>query len=345
MNAFGEILYNLLHTPMFWIIIALWAFILIAWTSRFKAVLDRIGKLIIKPVIFRKDPEPRNVPLYPREFMEEVAIPFRDTLRKPFAASLKGLSEWIKTNLHALIFDKKHPFRFAATLLFLALFILFVIADVIAVANTLALLDLYSGQLTGWIAKYDLAVLAGSLAALLVGFIITFELFEKESMFTDISEKSETGRGVYRGFALLVMLLALFSLLTWALSRQLQLGKIESTPFLQGIVDWVLFGVVPINSALAAAVIFQYAFKGVLAIFCGICWIVVAIIWILDYAATIIGVVIPFIFDVAYRLIYAIVDILQWFISTPVQAILLPFIKIFAMISPPTKPEPPQSVE
>jgi hypothetical protein len=334
----GTLAYNLLHSTIFWIVVAIWVIILIAWTARSKALMERISNLIKKPVIFRPDQYPENVPLYPRTFFEQVAAAIKDKLAEPFKKSRIGFAGWIKNNLHPLIYESQHPFRMPASLLFLVLFGLFVVADIIAVANTLKLLDLYAGQLTGWLGRYDLAVLGGSLGALLVGFIIFFELFEKESVFTDLSERATAGRYAYRGFAVVVMLLAIVSLVTWALARQIALGQIEATPSDTNLVNWVLYGIVPINSALAAAITFMHAFKGIVVIFTIICWILVAIIWLLDWAVTILGSVVPFLFDVAYRLLHIILDILQWLISTPILGVLQIF-KWFGSLFTPNQTE------
>ena len=336
----GQFLYNLLSSTVFWVILGFWVIVLIAWGKPRKKVFERIWLLVKKPHIFEVDKDPENVPLYPRTIFEKVSVAIKDTLKNPFSTALKGLSNWIKSSLHPLIYDPKHPFRMPATLLFLAVFILFVVADVIAVANTLALLDLFSGDLSGILGSYDLAVLAGSLAALIIGFIITFELFEKESIFTDLSEKPDAAKGLYRGFSLLVALLAIFSLITWALARMIELGYVNETTFTTNLVQWVLYGVVPINSAFAASMVFIYAFKGILVLFTALCWVITAILWILNYIATIIGVVVPFSFDILYRLIYILIDILLWIIATPIIAILMPFIVIFRMINP-QKESPP----
>jgi hypothetical protein len=82
----------------------------------------------------------------------------------------------------------------------------------------------------------------------------------------------------------------------------------------------------------------MHAFKGIVVIFTIICWILVAIIWLLDWAVTILGSVVPFLFDVAYRLLHIILDILQWLISTPILGVLQIF-KWFGSLFTPNQTE------
>lgn len=328
-----ENLYNLLSSTAFWVVAGVWLFICIAWVEKWKPVLDRLGKLFLKPIIFREDPDPENVPFYPRKFMEDSANGFRDTLKRPFADLISAFSGWISSLINT-IHNKSHPFRTFGFLLFLVSFLFFVLADAIAIANTLAVIGITFGAIPEILTRFDIAVFGGSLLALIIGIVLVFEIRSEESEFSNYSTRGDKTKSLSLGIALLVAFLSFLTLIAWALFRLIAIGEMESSPVLNGILNWILYGLVPINSALAAAITFPEAMRGVAVIGVMIGWIVAGVLYLLDYAATILGSIGPFFVDILYRLIYVMIDILQWIISTPIQAVLWPFrmiAKVFGM--------------
>lgn len=329
----GQTFYNILSSEVFWVIMGIWVVICIGWKSQWQAVLERLGKLITKPSIFKTDPKPDNVPFYPREAFEEITSAIQKTLKKPFSDFLETFSGWIRSQVRH-VYDLNHVVRTIGYVLFLAAFLWFVLADAIAVANTLAVLHLLSTELPPLLGRFDLAVFGGSLGALIIGMVLVFEIQADDSTLSKWSERDDKVRGLGRGIAFLVTLLAFITLITWALARLVALQKITSTPFTDGVINWVLFGLVPINSALAAAISFLEAVMGVLVVIFILECIFYVAIYLANFLATILGTLIPFLlFDLIFKLIYVIMDILQWFVKTPVLAVLTPFVKIFDMIS------------
>lgn len=338
----AEFFYNLLNSQTFWVVVVIWAFICIAWTSRLKLVLDRLAKLVLKPVIFEADPNPDDVPFYPRKFMEKSANGFRDTLKQPFLDLIKVVVGWF-AYLGDLIYSKEHPFRTLGYLLLFVCFLFFVLADSISVANTLVVLGLWAGTLPEILGRFDIAVFGGSLLALIIGMALVFEIRSSKSEFTTWSERDGQTKALALGIALLVTLLSLITLIAWALFRLIELGKINSNTILDGLLNWVLFGLVPINSALAAAITFLEALRGFLGLIVLFGWVLIGILYLINYCATILGSIVPFLFDVGYRLIYILLDILQWIISTPVQALVWPFVKISSIFLPKEDPASEQN--
>jgi hypothetical protein len=224
-----------------------------------------------------------------------------------------------------MIYSEEHPFRTLGYFLLLAMFIFFVLADAIAVANTLFVLGLWQGEMPELLNRFDVAVFGGSLAALIIGLAIVLEIRSDVSEFTYWSERSERVRSLVMGASLLVTVLSFTTLIAWALFRMIELHIISSTPILNGILNWILFGLVPINSAIAAAIVFFEAFRGIVVVGVLIGWVIIGILYLLDYAATIFGSIGPFFFDIAYRIIYLTIDVLQWLFTTPIHAIVLPF--------------------
>ncbi|MBI2758036.1 MAG: hypothetical protein HYX49_05095 [Chloroflexi bacterium] len=324
MNAIGQIIYNLLNSQVFWVLLLIWIFICIAWVERWKPLFERLGKLFLKPVIFKPALILDDIPFYPRSFMEESANGLRDTLRKPFSDIIRVFSGWVG-NQYQLIYDRERPFRTLGHILFFGSFLFFVLADAIAVANTLQVLRYWSGTMPPILTRFDLAVFGGSLLALIIGIVHVSEIQSNNSEFSRWSERDNRTKALTRAFSFLVALLSLITLIAWALFRLIELGKLQSNPILDTILNWILFGLVPINSALGAAITFSEAMIGFVVAGVLIEWILIGILYLIDYAATILGTILPFVFDLAYRLVYIIVDILQWFITTPVQLVMLPF--------------------
>lgn len=99
----AEIFYNLLNSQAFWVVIAIWVFICIAWTERLKPLLSRLGKLVVKPVIFDEDSNPNDIPFYPRRFLEKSSTGFRKTLQQPFSDLIRVVIGWF-SNIAKLIY-------------------------------------------------------------------------------------------------------------------------------------------------------------------------------------------------------------------------------------------------
>jgi hypothetical protein len=278
----------------------------------------------MKPVIFETDPHNDNVPLYPRRFMEITATGFRNTLQRPFVDLIRVFSGSI-AKLIGVIHNKDHPFRTFGYFLLLMCFLFFVLADAIAIANTLAILGISFGTIPEILTRFDIAVFGGSLLALIIGMVLVFEIRSEVSEFSSWSDRDKTAKALALGIALLVAFLSFITLIAWALFRLIALGVVDSSPILDGLLNWVLYGLVPINSALAAAICFSEAIKGIAVIGMLLGWLFIGLLYLLDYTATILGSTLPFLGDIIYRILYIVLDILQWLITTPIQAVALPF--------------------
>lgn len=312
-----EILYNFLASDAGPIVLVAWLFIAVFWIERWRAVFSRAITLIKEPIIFKKDHE-LDIPLYPRTFFSESANSFRDTLLDPFSRIAKAISNAGRFVLN-IAYDENHKVRVFGYLMFLTFFILFVLADAIAVANTLFVMGYWSGDVPELLGRFDLAVFGGSLLALIASLeLVIFELQGHTSVLTNYADRGEREKKLALAMSFIVLVLSVFTLIVWALARLIETNQISSTPFLNGIVQWTLYGIVPINSAFAAGVVFLQAIYGVLLIVSAILFILVILAYILNYLAKLIGSIFPYLFDVLYRLIYIVLDILFWFVFTPV---------------------------
>jgi hypothetical protein len=328
-----ETLYNLLNSQSFFILLVVWLFICISWVEKSKPVFDRLQKLALKPIIFKTDPEPANLPLYPRSFLEDSALAFRDSLRRPFAEIISVILGWI-SNLSKIIYDKYYPFRTVGYFLFFVFFLVFVLGDAIAIANALVALQLLPSVLPNILSRFEVAVFSGSLLSLVVGMTLVFEIQASKSELSEWSDKNDVTRRMGSALALLVTLFSFTSLIAWALFRLISLGKLESNTTLELILNWVLYGLIPINNALAASLTFTEGIRGLIFVILFIGGLVLIVLYILDFLATLLSTLVPYILDISLRLVYIVVDLLTWFITTPVLAILIPFRLITRMFAP-----------
>ncbi len=311
-----ETLYNFLASDAFPIILVLWIFVAVFWIERWKKVLARTITLMKEPQIFRKD-HSSDIPLYPRSFFSESANNLRDTLQDPFSRIAEAVLKAVKYII-GIAYKEEHKVRIFGYILFFSAFVAFVLADAIAVANTLFVMG-FLADMPALLGRFDIAVFGGSLLALIISIeLVMFELQGDKSILTNFSDEGRRQKTLALAMSFIVLVLSIFTLVVWALARLIETGEISSSPFLDGIVQWTLYGVVPINSALAAGVVFLQAVFGFLLIVAAIFYSFVVIIYLLNYLAKVIGSFFPYMFDVVYRILYVALDVIVWFIFTPI---------------------------
>ena len=325
----GQQLYNLVNSGAFWVLVVIWFIILVVWRDRWLGVLTRSTNLISKPVIFTHDPNPENVKTYPRSFFEETARAFRNTLTEPFNQIIKTLHDGL-AGLVKIIYNPEHPFRTIGYILLLILFCLLVYSDAVAVANTLLVLNL-STAIPPFLNSFDLAVFSGSLIALILGFAFLFETMSNNSEFTPMSDREPRIRKFMFAYSLFICLLSITSLVAWGLAR-FSVVENQQSSMIDNFVTFVVVFVVPFNSALAAALIFNEAIRGIVVLIAGIGYGIEGLLYILNWLLNILGSLVPFLFDLIYRIIHILVDVFLWIITTPVLALFLPFVAIYKLV-------------
>lgn len=314
-----ETLYNFLTSDAFPIIFALWVFVAVFWIERWKKVLSRAVNLVREPQIFRQDHD-SDIPLYPRSFFSESANNLRDILQDPFSKVAGSILNAVKYII-GIAYKEEHKVRIIGYILFFCAFAAFVLADAIAVANTLFILG-FLADMPDLLGRFDVAVFGGSLLALIISIeLVIFELQGDKSILTNFSDEGKRQKSLALAMSFIVLVLSIFTLIVWALARLIRTGDISSSPFLDGIVEWTLYGIVPINSALAAGVVFLQAVYGFLLIISAVLYLFVVLVYLLNYLAKVIGTFFPYLFDVLYRIIYIALDVLFWFVFTPVFAV------------------------
>lgn len=326
----GEQIYNIVNSSTFQILGVIWFVILVIWKEKWMGVLTRSVNLLKKPTVFTKDTYPENVQTYPRVLLEEVSNAFRTTLTQPLIDMAKGFNSWL-LKVFKLVYDNEHPFRTIGYVILFTCFCMLVYSDAVAIANTLYVLNI-SPSINPFLVNFDFAVFAGSLIALILGLAFLFETMTNRSEFTPMSEREPKIRKSLFALALLISLLSIISLVAWGLARINIVEGLGST-FLDRFVNIVILFVIPLNSALTAAMIFNESIRGLVFIFLVFCFVVEGFLYILNFALTLMSSLLPFLFDVLYRLIHIIIDTAIWIITTPIFAVFLPFTAIYKLIS------------
>ena len=324
-----QFLYNFVNSQYFGILLIIWIVIDLIWVSRWRALLGRIGKMITKPSIFSKDKEPNVPPLYPRELLEQLAQYNRDGSKTNGQNEQVGPMTRFANKQREVVFDEENPTRTFGHLLFFVFFIFFLLADTISVASTLAVMQLISiADLPPIFQRFDLAVLGGALLSAVIGIWILVEMSGEDSDLIKIN-RSPSQRAIIKFIALAVTIFAVIVMVGFAWDRLIAIGDLESNPTVGIILSAILYGLVPINSALSAAISFPEAILGFIVIL-----FILAIIFPL----------MVFLFDILYRLVYIGFDTSIWALFTPIIAIPFGIGYLAGKINPPS-PKFPKKTE
>lgn len=336
----GEQLYNIVNSTTFQVVAVIWFVILVLWKEKWSGVLTRTINLIKKPTVFTKDVNPENVPTYPRAFLEEVSISFRDTLTQPLMNVTKNFHTWL-SGVFGLVYDHQHPFRTIGYLILFVCFGMLIYSDAVAIANTLFILNI-STDINPLLTNFDFAVFAGSLIALILGLAFLFETMSNNSEFTPMSQREPRIRKALFALALLISLLSIISLIAWGLAR---IDTVEglNNNLLDRFVNIVVLFVIPLNSALTAAMIFNEAIRGLVFVFVFFSYIIEGLLYVLNFVLTLLSSLLPFVVDMLYRLLHVVIDIVVWIVTTPIFAIFLPFVAIYKLVADNTETHPPQT--
>ena len=303
--------------PYLAVLAIIWLIVDFAWTGRWRALLARIGKLFSAPWIFEKDTEPEVHPAYPRKFLEQLAQNNISGGRAD-AGSGDNLGRWWKA-LGDRVLGDVSPLVSIGHVLSLIFFLFFIFADAVTVANTLVLIGVESPNLPAILQRLDLAILGGALVSATVGIWFFLEMLGKGE-FIAVEKLSKGQKRVYGVIAVLITLFSVAVMLALAGQRMISLGIYHSTPTVDFIISFALYGLLAINSSLAAAITFSSGALGV----------VVLILLV----AVVLGLVMPiliFLLDLLWRGVLIILDIAFWVIVTPLMAIPAGFSRLFGL--------------
>lgn len=345
-----QLLYNLFNWQYFGIVAIIWIVVDFVWVGRWKALIGRLGLLIKKPWIFEKDEEADEPPLYPRRFLEQLALNSRREDKTVAQSNTKGDTKSVTKSTTTIaskhdpanastsegtlattmtkwgnaqrdrVFDADYPLRSLGYVIALGFFIFFLIADTITIANTLVLMGVISPNLPPILQRLDLAILGGALLTAVVGVWMLVELSgEGELINTKLTPEQKR---ILKLFAVTVTLFATLVMLALAIQRLISLGFLQSTPTMDIILSFILYGILAINNSLSAALTFQPAASGLVVVIYLLVIIIVGILPVLAFLADVIG-----------RAVYIAVDAIMWLVFTPIIAIPYGIGKIFGLFN------------
>ncbi len=313
-------LYNIFASATFPVFALIWLVIAIGYKSRRDALIFQLGNLLAKPIIFERDIS-GSLEFYPRVFFEAVSVAFRDSLYLPFKSIINAFTNFILMQAK-LIYNPDKPMRVLGYGFFFISFVLFIYADAIAVANNLIVVGVLAPQIPSFLQHYEIAVAMSSLMCVVVSLLILGEIQSPFSMYSDWNEKGSSSRRLALFLTSLSLTLGIIVVLGLALLRLQTLQVLSNSKEISSFINLTFSFLVPLNSALAAALTFSDAMKGLFLLMICIQWIIVGAIYTLNYLLAGLGYVIPIILDYLYRLLYLVLSVVSYAIVTPLDVII-----------------------
>lgn len=318
-----QAIYDLVNWQYFGVFAIIWGIVDLIWISRWRELIERLAKLISKPWIFKVDKEPNIPPLYPREFLEQLALTSKrsaDTTKTGSTSDNEGnLKKWLNAQRDR-VFNPEHPIRTLGNVISFFLFLFFMIADAIVVAATLVLMGVISPDLPPLLQRLELAILGGALLSTVVGVWMLVEMSGKGEL-VNADELSDAQKKIYKLFAIITTLFAAAVMLALAVQRLISLGFLESSPTSSIILSFILYGMLAINNSLAAALTFTPGASGLIVLLYVIAIFIINLLPVLAFLA-----------DVIWRGVYIILDIAIWALLTPIIAIPYGVGRLFKLI-------------
>lgn len=327
----SQFLYNLFTTIVnsqyFGFLSIIWVGVDVLWVSKWRSLLDRIRRIITKPSIFRNDPEAINDSkfslVYPRTILEDLA---QGKLTATSDGSAKDDTFWARQRTE--LFNKEFPLRTIAYVVFLCFFLLFILSDSIVVSQTLDLMGFNPDFLPDYLNKIEISLLGGAVFAAALGIWMWIEASgdtDKPSKSLPFEDLSKNQLGILGNFSRIIVAISFLVAIAFAFQRLIEIGTIESTPTVEIILSFILYGLVAINCFIAAALTLTYALQGFL----------VVLYLIFDILKVILP-VLTFLFDLLWRVAHVLVDLVIWFLFTPILGI-LELIRLFIGIFTPKR--------
>lgn len=311
LQFFYDTINTIYNWQYFGITSILWVSVDVLWISKWQALLSRIRRLITKPSVFSIDEDIVNDSkyslIYPRSFLEDLAQ------RKETKKTTLNSEETFFSKQREEVFNKKYPLRTPSYIVFLLFFLLFIWADSIVVSQTLELMGFRPDFLPEQLNKLEVALLAGAVFAAALGIWMWVETSgdsERPSKNLPLEDFSRNQLGILGNFSRIIVAISFLVAIAFSFQRLIELGTIESTATVEIILSFILYGLVAINCFIAAAITLTYALQGILVILYLVSDILTAILPLLS-----------FILDIIWRIVHILLDIVIWFLFTPILAI------------------------
>jgi hypothetical protein len=323
-----QFIYDLFNSQYFGVLLLVWISIDVIWMSRWQALLIRVRKILVKPLVFQNDPEANDHSLlYPRKFLEQLA-------QRKFGSNQEQIGETFLTKQKDQLFDIKYPLRTISYVTFFIFFLLFLLADAIAVSATLELMGFNADFLPSYLNKIEISLLGGAVFAAIIGIWILIEASgdpNRPSISLPYEHFSQEQRVIIRTFSIFIFLFSTVISVALAVQRLIAIGILDATPTVDIVLAFILYGLITINVFIAAALSFTFALQGFLVLLYVIAYCLIGILPIL-----------VFFIDIIWRALHTMLDVVIWFVFTPFLAVPFGVYRLIKALSPkPTShPEP-----
>lgn len=291
------ILYNLVNSPWFWIFVAVWV-ILGVVRRQWEALVGRLRLLVSRPPISKDTPDEdrKNDGFYPGWLFVYLA-----RVLNSFANLVKGQ--------HDIVWTSAHKMRTPTYLLLLICALAFGFADYIAIANGLSVFVDVDILLTPFvIASYGLAVGIATFLSAIVGFLIIFQANAQDPDLIDLGDDMKSNnKRIAKMTSLFIILIALFVGVFIGIKKLIVLGFVADSPMIENFAQFGVHVLILINGTLSAGLIFNQAWHGVVLVGFIIAWVCIVVFEVGRH-----------LLDYVVRLVIALLDILLYFIFTPI---------------------------
>lgn len=296
------------------LIIVLFAWLVLSLLKKdnWKALLARVIKILRKPYIFSIDSQEDNDLVYPRKFLEQLAQIKSDNT---------GAFGRFLAKQSSMLFDEKYPFRTISYVVVFGFFLLFVLGDVIAAAQTLELLQMEVDFLPESLNKLSISLMSGGVLAAVVGLWVLIEASgdaDKPSKTLPFEDYNKAQLGIIKTFSVFIFVFSIVIAMAFAHQGMISMGIVDANQITTLVVNYILFGVLLINNFLAAAISFTFAIQGLLIILTIVAYVIIGILPVMI-----------FFIDIIWRFLHVIFDAILTFLFSPISL----FLSLFSSAS------------
>jgi hypothetical protein len=199
----------------------------------------------------------------------------------------------------------------------------FIWADAIAIANTLSAAGALGGVLPDWLARFDVAIGFGSLGAIVVSVLLFLDIQSSKSKYTDFDTKGPSFRAFVQSLCIIITFIGVVVVIAFGVDRLLLLNFWQDyREPLDRFVKITWYIGVPLNTVLTTSVIAAEGLEGFVTVLLVILTVFLGLLILLNKIAQPLAVVILVLFDYAYRLLLAILNVLWYIVITPIDAVI-----------------------
>lgn len=302
-------------------LVVVWFLAAIANKSKRGELKDALSELVTTPTVYKEVGDEVKIDLYPRSTLEGAANGWKAWFVTPVGNAFSTVKGWFQNLQQGMFPENSHVWKAFNYFIILLLFLGYLYADAITVANTLESYGLV-GALDEALTRYDISILFGSLVSIVLGGVVANDVFAKGD-FTDWGLKKDS-KWVWfaKFFSIFLILSGLYVIASLGAARFGRLVTLDTTilSFLQNNGQFVINILTPINAGIATALIADDAFNkglrivGLAAV--SVLVVVLAIVWYL--LGAVYGTVV-YLVDVLWRFMLGVGNIIFFLALTPLD--------------------------